>query len=115
MKTNKTFKTDRISDDLLTLTDLCSRFGISESTVRRRVRNARDGSESFPIPLFPHGCKLVWKRADVEAWGGEGAIEKITFNSASVPPTSQSAQNLNPAQVRRGLEKLGVRFDPSNN
>jgi len=99
--------------DLFDLADICAYFNLSESTIRRKVRDSREGIGNFPLPLFGAGCRILWKRCDIEAWNGES--ETITLNPLSVLPIPPTAQPRNATQVRKGLEALGVRFDKTNN
>ena len=100
------------SPDLLDLADICAYFGLSESTVRRKVRDSRDSKGNFPLPLFKSGCRVLWRRADIENWKGEDG-EVITL--APPPPVSlsrQAGQVKSEAQIRKGLEALGVKLTP---
>ena len=98
------------SDDLFDLNDMCNYFGLSESTIRRRVRNSRDGNGNFPLPLFASGSRVLWRKSEIESWRGEDA-ETITFTATPGPP---SVQTRHANQVRKGLEELGIKFTDNN-
>jgi predicted DNA-binding transcriptional regulator AlpA len=100
------------SPDLFDITDLSNHFGISESTIRRRVRASRNGQSNFPLPLFGSGYRVLWRKADVLAWAGEDS-ETLSFNPSPFPLIPQKVQTQNAAQIRRGLESLGVRLPPT--
>ena len=68
----------RKSENLLDITEVCNYFGLSESTIRRKVRDSRDGRSNFPIPLFKEKHKLLWRKCDIENWGGDDC-EDITL------------------------------------
>jgi predicted DNA-binding transcriptional regulator AlpA len=108
MKTTKI-----ISDDLLTLADLCSYYGLSESTIRRRIRAARNGTSNFPLPLFSSKSRVLFRKVDVLSWAGEDA-EVITFTPSPIPsfPKAVTQQIKSHEQIRKGLEALGVRLPP---
>jgi len=99
------------SNDLLNLVEVCGYYGLSEATVRRRVREARQGRGNFPLPLFGSGCRVLWRKIDIESWQGEDA-EVITFTPSPVPSVHHAAQIKPSAQVRKGLEALGVKLPP---
>jgi predicted DNA-binding transcriptional regulator AlpA len=87
------------------LTDICSYYGLSESTIRKKVRESRSGESNFPLPLLKRGCKALWRKSDIEAWGGEdGEVIHITPTLSSVAPVP--TQNLN--ETRKRLEKFGI-------
>ena len=98
------------SEDLFDLTDICNYFGLSESTIRRRVRNSREGNGNFPLPLFSSGSRVLWRKSDIENWAGEDA-NTIMFTAPSIPTPVPPK---NAAQVRKGLEALGVKFNDNN-
>jgi predicted DNA-binding transcriptional regulator AlpA len=103
---NKTMKT---SNDLFTLADVCNYYGLSESSIRRRVRQRREGIGNFPLPLFGSGCRVLWRKFDIENWQGEDA-EVINFTPSLPLPAHQPIAIKSKAQVRKELEELGVRL-----
>jgi len=101
------------SNDLFDIGDICDYFGISEATVRRRIRERKEGIGTFPLPLFKAGCRVLWRKDDVLAWRGEA--DAIDFTSSPVPQIPHVLP-INATQVRKGLEALGIKFDkPINN
>jgi len=100
-------KAKKISEDLIDLKGVCDYFGLSESTVRRKIRETREGRGNFIIPLFGSKCRILFRRSDVESWKGEEA-EAVNFIPSFPPPTPQVIQN--DAQVRKGLEAFGIKF-----
>ena len=103
----------KTSNDLLTLAEVCAYFGLSESTVRRKVRDSRDGNGNFPLPLFKSKCRVLWKKSDIENWNGvDGAT--IAFTPVLNLPPHLPAQVKTDAQIRRGLQALGVNLPPHN-
>ena len=56
------------SNDLLTIQEVYQFYGLSEQTIRRRIRESREGIGSFPRPIFGYGRKALWHRADIENW-----------------------------------------------
>ena len=62
----------KTSPDLIDLADVCAYFGLSESTIRRKVRESRAGISNFPLPLLRSRCRVLWRKSEIEAWGGRG-------------------------------------------
>jgi len=95
--------------DLYDIADVCAYFNLSESSIRRKVRDSRDGIGNFPLPLFKSRCRVLWKKSDIEAWRGEDA-ETITFTAPPIPSIPQAPSIPSSAEVRRGLEAFGFKF-----
>jgi predicted DNA-binding transcriptional regulator AlpA len=102
-------KPKKISDDLIDLEGVCNYFGLSESTIRRKIRETREGRGNFVLPLFGHKHRIVFRRSDIEGWRGEDA-EVVTFTPSLPPPNRQVLPSI--AEVRKGLEALGVKLPP---
>jgi predicted DNA-binding transcriptional regulator AlpA len=102
-------KTKKISDDLIDLKGVCDYFGLSESTVRRKIKDTREGRGNFLIPLFGTKCRILFRRSDVESWRGE-ETEVVSFTPSLPPPLPQVEQNND--RIRKGLEALGVKLPP---
>jgi predicted DNA-binding transcriptional regulator AlpA len=100
-------KAKKLSDDLLDLEGICNYFGMSESTVRRKIRETREGRGNFILPLFGSKCRILFRRSDVESWKGEEA-EIINFSPSLPPLTPQVLPS--DAQVRKGLEAMGIKY-----
>ena len=78
------------SENLFDLADICRYFGLSESSVRRRIRDSRESNgATFPLPLFERGQRLLWRRCDVEAWRGKDA-EAVALAPSPMPLTSSA-------------------------
>jgi len=99
----------KTNDDLLNLAGVCAYFGLSESTIRRKVRNSRKCIGNFPLPLFSSGCRVLFRKSDIESWRGEDA-EVITYTPPLTLPTHQATPVKTNAQVLRELEALGVKL-----
>ena len=95
------------SDDLFDLSEVAAYFGISESTVRRKVRKSRENGVGFPIPLLSARSRLLWRKSDILDFKGEDA-ETIDFNPSMVPVMPQAPTLPSSEQVRRGLERHGI-------
>jgi predicted DNA-binding transcriptional regulator AlpA len=109
MKTKKM----KLNDDLLDLKGVCNYFGLSETTIRRKIKDTREGRGNFILPLFGSICRILFRRADVENWKGEDA-EVVSFTPSLPPPNPQVLPS--DAEVRRGLEAMGIKYPckPSN-
>jgi len=59
--------------ELFNLEEVCRYFNLSESTIRRKICESREGKSNFPLPLFSSGCKVLWRKSDVINWSGEGS------------------------------------------
>ena len=51
--------------DLFTIQDVCKFFRLSEQTIRRRIKESKEGRGSFPRPVFGYGRKALWHREDI--------------------------------------------------
>jgi len=86
------------NDDLFGLTEVCGFFGLSESTIRRKVRSSRAGDGNFPLPLFGSGCRVLWRKVDILNWTGESG-EVIRYDAT--PPLTQPVIRCSTAQADR--------------
>jgi predicted DNA-binding transcriptional regulator AlpA len=100
-------KTKKISDDLLDLKGVCDYFGLSESSIRRKIRETREGRGNFVLPLFGAKNRILFRRSDIENWNGEDS-EVVNFTPSLTPPNPQGLQSS--AEVRRGLEAYGIKL-----
>jgi predicted DNA-binding transcriptional regulator AlpA len=96
------------SQDLLDLKEVASYFGVSESTIRRKVKKRRENGCGFILPLFSQGSRLLWRKSDVLSWEGEGQEEVIMY-TPSVPSLAP-VQTKSHSQVQRELRALGVKL-----
>ena len=69
----ETKKTEHYYD----IDDLCRHFGLSPSTIRRKVRQARAGRCKFPLPIFSERSRLLWRKSDILNWTGE-SVNPVT-------------------------------------
>ena len=91
-------------EKLYDISDVCDYYGLSESTIRRKVRESRDGNGNFPLPLFKSGCKVLWRKSDIESWRGEES-EVIHF----APTTSATPEtSLNLTETHKRLARFGI-------
>ena len=96
------------SVDLLDLKQVAEYFGVSPSTIRRKVKKSRENGFGFVIPVFSSGSRLIWRRVDIENFRCEDA-ETIVFNP-SVPSSPPVMPVKNHAQVQQELRALGVKL-----
>ena len=101
----------KTNPELFDLADVCAYFSLSESSIRRRVRDTRNNNGTFPIPLHKSHCRLVWRKSDIVNWAGEDN-ETITFDLPPVPPFPKVTQSKTDAQVRQGLRRFGIDLPP---
>jgi predicted DNA-binding transcriptional regulator AlpA len=98
--------------DLFDLNQVCTYFSLSESSIRRKVRQAREGVGNFPLPLFGSGCRVLFKKSDIENWNGEEA-EVIAYTPSLTLPPHPTALTKNQTQVRKALEQeFGIKLPP---
>ena len=96
--------------DLLTLSEVATHFMISESSVRRKVRLAREQQGLFPLPIFGRGCKLRLKRSDIENWNGENSVIEFSPSVSLAPHQTVQVKNRN--QTHRELKsRHGIDID----
>jgi predicted DNA-binding transcriptional regulator AlpA len=99
--------------ELLTLSEVAAYFMISESSVRRKVRLAREQQGLFPLPIFSKGSKLRWKRSDILEWDGENT--EFTFTPSLPLSSHQAVQTKDQAQTHRELRrKHGIDLSQSS-
>ena len=106
-------KTMQKSPDLWDIAEVAAYFGTSESTIRRKTKKRRETGYGFVPPLFSAGSRLLWRKADIEAWKGEDAAETVMFmpSTPSMPPVAQQSHE----HVQRELRKLGVKLPEKKN
>ena len=56
------------NNTLLNIQEVCKFYGLSIQTIRRRIREAKQGTGSFPAPIFGYGRKALWHKTDIENW-----------------------------------------------
>jgi len=95
--------------NLYDLQDVCSYFGLSEASIRRKVRATRAGEGCFPLPLFETGCRLLWRSIDITGWAGENG-EVIDYTPAITTVPKATMQSHSTAIANATLESLGVKL-----
>ena len=110
MEKSKMTKTANKNQNLYDISDVCDYFNLSEATIRRRVRESRNNTGTFPLPLFKSGQRLVWRKVDIEGWAGEDA-GAVTFTPSMIPAIPQMVHTKTEAQVHAGLKALGVNLN----
>ena len=88
------------SNALMDIKQVANFFGISESTVRRRLRDRKNGEGSFPIPVFGFNRIARWHRADIESWS-EIEPEIIVVETPA-------QKNRRVESAKKGLTTLGI-------
>jgi len=97
------------SDDLFDLPEVAGYFGISETTVRRKVRKRRETGVGLPLPLLSAGSRLLWRKEDIVNFRGEDA-ETVIFDPSMVPAMPQVPTLPTSEQVQRRLERHGIKL-----
>ena len=82
-------------------------FGISESTLRRRLRDRKNGEGTFPTPIFGFNKVARWRRYDIENWYETGP-DIITVES----PTQI---NRKVESAKKSLTTLGIKVPKTEN
>jgi hypothetical protein len=100
----------KTNPELFDLADVCAYFNLSESSIRRRIRAAKNGTSNFPLPLFSSG-RVLFRRDLIVNWTGEDS-ETIEYNPLSPSTTPQVIQTKTDAQVRKGLARFGIDLPP---
>jgi predicted DNA-binding transcriptional regulator AlpA len=99
------------SNELFDIHEVGADFGLSESSVRRRVRDSREGRGNFPLPLFKSGCRVLWKKSDILAWSGEDS-DILSITPSPIPSFPKAIPVFNAAQTRKALENFGINLPP---
>ena len=76
-------------------------FGVSESTIRRRIRDRKNGVGTFLIPVFGFGKIAKFRRSDVENWSS--AVPEI------VMVETPAQQNRKVELAQEGLARFGIK------
>jgi len=90
-----------MTSELMNVKQVAEHFGVSESTIRRRIRERKDGEGSFPIPVFGFGKIARWRRYDIENW------TEIESEIITIETPSQTKSRVKAAQT--GLAALGIK------
>jgi len=100
------------SSDLWDVVQVANYYGVSTSTIRRKVKKSRERGYGFVAPLFSSGSRLLWRKSDILEFKGEDVAETVMFmpSTPSMPPVSQQSHE----QVQRELQRLGVRLPKTN-
>ena len=54
-----------MTNEMMNAAEVSEYFGIHRQTLKMWVTQARAGVKDFPLPVFPKGSKLRWRRADI--------------------------------------------------
>ena len=90
-----------MTSELMNVKQVAEHFGVSESTIRRRIKERKDGEGSFPIPVFGFNRVARWRRFDIENWN------EIEPEIITVETPSQTKSRVKAAQT--GLAALGIK------
>ena len=99
------------SSDLWDVVEVANYYGVSTSTIRRKIRKSRENGCGFVTPIFSAGSRLLWRKSDILDFKSEDEAKTVMF-MPSVPSISQQ-QIKSHAQVQRELRALGVKL-PNN-
>jgi predicted DNA-binding transcriptional regulator AlpA len=56
------------NQNLLTIREVAEYYGLSIQSIRRRLRESKNKSGSFPSPVFGYKKKLLFHRNEIESW-----------------------------------------------
>jgi len=54
--------------EILTVSEVASHFRVSVPTLKRWLMMSRRGRFDLPMTISPKGCRLLWRREDIENW-----------------------------------------------
>jgi len=89
-----------MNQELMNIKQVAEYYSISESTVRRRLRERKNGDGTFPIPIFGFGRIARWRKSDIESWS------EIEPEIVTVETPTQRNRKVELAQ--QGLASLGI-------
>ena len=92
--------------DLWDVHDVCQYFGIGESTLRKRLKEARIGQSRFVTPIFGWGKRALWRADDIRNWNESDPDTRLVDSSTIRTKTLQ--------QDRKALQKMGVLMASDN-
>ena len=87
--------------EFMNIKQVAEYFGVSESTIRRRLRDRRNGIGSFLVPAFGFGKIARFRRTDVENWS------EVEPDIVTVETPSQQNRKVELAQ--KGLADFGIK------
>ena len=95
-----------MNQELMNIKEVAAFFQVSESTIRRRLRERKHGDGTFPIPVFGFGKIARFRRADVENF-----CEVVPEVVAVETPTQR---NHKVELAQKGLASLGIKVPQKN-
>ena len=90
-----------MNEELLNVKQVAFFFGVSESTIRRRIRERKNGDGTFPIPIFGFGRIARWRKSDIESWS--------EIEPAIITVETPAQQNSKIVAAQKGLAGLGIK------
>jgi len=91
-----------MTTDLMNIKQVAEYFQVSESTIRRRLRERKTGDCTFPVPIFGFGRVARWHKSDIESWN-EIEAEIVTVETAT-------QRNRKVELAQKGLAELGIKI-----
>ena len=90
-----------MNEELMNVNQVAAYFGVSVSTIRRRLRDRKNGDGTFLVPVFGFGKIARFRRSDVENFC-EVVPEIVTVETPA-------QQNHRVEQAKKGLAGLGIK------
>jgi len=90
-----------MTKEWMTVKEVAEYFCVSESTIRRRIRDRKNGIGTFLVPAFGFGKIARFRRTDVENWSEE-VPEIITVETPA-------QQNRKVELAQKGLADFGIK------
>ena len=91
-----------MTTELMNVRQVAEFYRVSESTIRRRIKERKAGDGSFPIPIFGFGKVARWRRSDIEDWN------EIEPEVVHIETPAQ--QNSKVQLARQGLSDFGIKI-----
>ena len=90
-----------MNDELMDVKQVADYFGVSVSTIRRRLRDRKNGIGTFIMPVFGFGKIAKFRKSDLESWS------EVEPDIITVETPAQQNHKIELAQ--KGLASLGIK------
>ena len=72
-----------MKNEMMNAAEVSEYFGIHRQTLKMWVMQARAGVKDFPLPVFPKGARLIWRRADILEYQSSIGNDRASAKSKS--------------------------------
>ena len=99
-----------VIEPVLHLKHIMAIFGVSQATIYRWLAEARAGKSSFPLALNGYKRKLLWNKADVEAFCQARTVPQVPVQ-VSTKQRDKKDYRARQASVEQALARHGINLN----